>query len=106
MKLPTTLRLYLKLAIERRQILARRMAGRVVLAVAAAVILLAGLALLEVGFFLGIRPTLGDLDAVLLIAGAHFLVGAVLAVIALREPASAELTALAEAETAARDLAS
>jgi hypothetical protein len=104
MKLPATLRLYLKLAIERRQILARRMAGRVVLGVGAAVILLAGLALLEVGFFLGIRPTLGDLGAVLLIAGAHFLVGAVLAVLALREPASAALTVLAEAETAARDL--
>jgi hypothetical protein len=104
MKLPATLRLYLKLAIERRQILARRIAGRAVLAMAAAVILLAGLALLEVGLFLGIRPTLGDLGAVLLIAGAHFLGGVVLAALALREPASAELTALAEAETAARDL--
>ena len=104
MKLSTTLRLYLKLAIERRQILARRIAARVVLAITAGMILVIGFALLEVGLFLGIRPTLGDLGAVLLIAGAHFLVGAVLAVLALREPASAELTALAEAETAARDL--
>jgi len=81
--LPATLKLYLKLAIDRRQILARHMA------------------LLNVALFLLLRPLLGDLGSVLAVAAAHFVAGGGLAAFALSQPHSAELQALAEAETAA-----
>ena len=106
MQLPTSLKNYLKLAIERRQILARKTTARIAVAMIAAIVLLVGLALVDVSVFLALRPLLGDLGAVLLIAIAHILVGALLGVLALREPASAELTALTEAEANALRLVS
>jgi len=99
--IPATLKLYLKLAIDRRQILARHMALRIGLGVMAAIVLLAGIALVNIALFLLLRPVLGDLWAVLVVALVHFVGGGALAAYALSEPASAELTALAEAETAA-----
>ena len=99
--IPATLRLYLKLAIDRRRILARHMALRVGLGVMAAIVLLVGVALLNVALFLLLRPTLGDLWSVLAVALLHFVIGGVLAVYALSEPSSAELRALAEAEASA-----
>jgi len=99
--LPATLRLYLKLAIDRRQILARHLAMRVGLGVAAGIMLLVGLALLNVALFLSLRPLLGDVWSVLVISLLHLAIGGGLAVLALSQPHSAELTALAEAETSA-----
>ena len=99
--LPTTLKLYLKLAVDRRQILARHLAVRIAFGAMSAIVLLVGVALLNVSLFLVLRPLLGDLQAVLMVALLHFVIGGGLAVYALREPASAELTALAEAEAAA-----
>ena len=99
--LPATLKLYLKLAIDRRQSLARHMALRVGLGAMAGIILLVGVALLNVALFLLLRPLLGDLGSVLAVAAAHFVAGGGLAAFALSQPHSAELQALAEAETAA-----
>ena len=99
--LPATLKLYLKLAIDRRQILARYLALRIGLGVMAGIVLLVGLGLLNVALFLALRPILGDLWAVLAVAVLHFALGGALGAYALSEPASAELTALAEAEAAA-----
>lgn len=99
--LPATLRLYLKLAIDRRQILARHMAMRIGLGALAGIVLLVGIALLNVALFLGLRPLLGDLWSVLAVAFLHFIIGGVLAIYALSEPSSAELHLLAETEAAA-----
>jgi hypothetical protein len=99
--LPATLRLYLKLAIDRRQILARHLAMRVGIGAMAGIVLLVGIALLNVALFLLLRPWLGDLWSVLAVAVLHLAAGGLLAVFALSSPKSAELTALAEAEAAA-----
>lgn len=99
--LSASLKLYLKLAIDRRQILARHMAIRIGLGVVAGIVLLVGIALLNVALFLVLRPTLGDLWSVVAVAALHFAIGGAFAVFALSEPSSAELHALAEAETAA-----
>ena len=99
--LPATLKLYLKLAIDRRQILARHMAMRVALGAVAAIVLLVGIALLNVALFLLLRPLLGDFWSVLAVAVLHLAGGGALAALAVSQPHSAELTALAEAEAAA-----
>ena len=91
----------MELTIERRQILARYTAVRIAVASFAAIVVLAGLALVDVAFFLAMRPYLSDLGAVLLIAGVHILIGALLAALALREPTSAKLISLTEAELTA-----
>ncbi|MGH6930973.1 MAG: hypothetical protein ACREEE_00915, partial [Dongiaceae bacterium] len=94
------------MAVKRRRVLARYTAGRLAVASTAAIVLLTGLALFDVSFFLALRPLIGDLGAVFLIAVGHTLVGALLVMLALREPASAELAALTEAETKALSLVS
>lgn len=104
--LPESLRLYLKLALERRQILARRSVLRMAFAAAAIMLLLVGLGLLNLALYLALQPYLGSLASVLLVAAVHLGAGGVLAALALREPASSELSALAEAEAAALHMVS
>ena len=99
--LPATLKLYLKLAIDRRQILARNIALRVGVGVLATIVLLVGIALLNVALFLLLRPPLGDFWSVVIDAVLHLALGTGLALFALTQPHSAELAALAEAEAAA-----
>ena len=101
--LPTTAKLYLKVASLRRRLLIRYAAQRLALGVLAAIVLLVGLGLLNVALFLWLRDAYGDLGAVLIVAGLHAIAGAILAVLALRGPSSRELGALEEAEAAALD---
>jgi hypothetical protein len=105
MRLPESLKLYLKLAVERRQIAARHTIRRIALAIAAGAVFLVGLALLNVAAFLGLRVWVGDFAAALLIAVVHLIGGGVLALLAMKERPSAEIAALTEAEAAALNLA-
>jgi hypothetical protein len=84
----------------------RYAAQRLAFGVLAAIVLLVGLGLLNVALFLWLREGFGDLGAVLIVAALHWVAGGVLAVLALRGPASRELEALEEAETAALDAVS
>lgn len=97
----TNAQLYARLAVLRRRILFRYAASRVVVGILAILFLLVGVALLNVALFLGLRGSLGEIGAVLAIAAVHLVAGAIALVFTLREPASQELEALAEAEAAA-----
>lgn len=94
-------KLYVRVALLRRQLLIQIIIRRAIagaLAVAAFVVA-AGLA--TVALFLAIRGPLGDAPAALVIAGIYCLAASALLVYALRDPASPELTALSEMESAA-----
>jgi hypothetical protein len=101
--LPTTAKLYLRVAGLRRRLLIRYAAQRLALGVLAAIVLLVGLGLLNVALVLWLRDTYGDLGAVLIVAALHAVAGAILAALALQAPSSRELGALEEAEAAALD---
>ncbi|MEZ5924225.1 MAG: hypothetical protein R3D57_07550 [Hyphomicrobiaceae bacterium] len=101
--LPTTAKLYLRVAGLRRRLMLRYAAQRLALGVLAAIVLLVGLGLLNVALYLWLREPLGDIGAVLIVAGLHLVGGGLLAVLALRGPSSRELSALEEAEAAALD---
>ena len=104
--LPTTAKLYLKVAGLRRRLMLRYAAQRLALGVLAAIVLLVGLGLLNVALFLWLRESMSDLGAVLIVAALHGIGGGILAVLALRGPSSRELAALEEAEAAAFDAVS
>lgn len=104
--LSNTARLYLKVAGLRRRLMLSYAAQRLAFAVLAALVLLVALGLLNVALFLWLRPSLGDLGAVLVVAALHSVAGTILAVLALRGPNSRQLTALEEAESAALDAVS
>jgi hypothetical protein len=101
--LPTTAKLYLRVAGLRRRLLIRYAAQRLALGALAAIVLLVGLGLLNVALFLWLREAYGDLGAVLIVATLHAFAGVILAVLALQAPSSRELGALEEAEAAALD---
>ena len=79
-----------------RQAIGRAIAGALAVA---ALIVAAGLA--TYALYLAIRPLLGDLGAVLVVAGLYLAVAIILLVYTLHEPHSPELEALAEMEAAA-----
>jgi len=96
-------KLYARIALLRRQVLLRQLIWRTVagaLAVAA-IVVAAGLA--TYALFVGIRPALGELGATLTIAAIYLATGITMLLLALREPVSPELEALAEMEVAALD---
>lgn len=104
--LPTTAKLYLRVAGLRRRLMLRYAAQRLAFGMLAAIVLLVGLGLLNVALFLWLRESTGDLVAVLIVAALHAIGGGLLAFLALRGPNSRELQALEEAETAALDAVS
>jgi hypothetical protein len=99
--LSTNAQLYGRLALLRRRILFRYAASRIIFGTLAVLFLLAGLVLLNVALFLGLRNSLGDIGAVLVVAVVHLIVGSGALIATLREPNSPELEALGEAEAAA-----
>jgi hypothetical protein len=99
--LPTTAKLYLRVAGLRRRLMLRYAARRLAFGVLAAIVLLVGLGLLNIALFLWLREAYGDLNAVLIVAALHVVAGGVLALLALRGPGGRELAALEEAEAAA-----
>ena len=104
--LPTTAKLYLKVAGLRRRLMIRYAARRLALGILAAIVLLVGLGLLNVALFLWLRDYMSDLGAVLVVAALHGMAGAILAMLALRGPNSREMAALEDAEAAAFDAVS
>lgn len=98
-----TAKLYARIAFLRRQVLLRQLIWRTVagaLAVAA-IVVAAGLA--TYALFVAIRPALGEFGATLTIAAIYLAASITMLLLALREPASPELEALAEMEVAALD---
>jgi hypothetical protein len=93
--------LYTRLAVLRRRILFRYAAGRIVMGTLAVLVLLVGVGLLNVALFLGLRNSLGDIGAILVVAAVHLVGGSIALFATLREPSSPELEALGEAEAAA-----
>ncbi len=89
----------------RRRLLVRNMARRIAFAALAAIVLLVGLALFNLALFLYLRPQLGVLGAVLVVALGHAVGGAILLSLAMREPRAAEIEALADAEGMALEAA-
>lgn len=104
--LTTTAALYGRVALQRRRALLRYTTVRAALAIAAALLLLTGIALANAVAFLLLRPHLGDIGAICVLCGAHFLAGGLALALALKEPYSPELAALADAESAAYDAVS
>ena len=102
--LVTAAQLYGRVALLRRRIVLQHTMQRVAIGVMAAILILAGIGLLTVGLVLWLRPLLGDLVAVLVVAFFHLAVGGVALVFAVREPASAELAALESAEVSALEV--
>ncbi|MEZ5841025.1 MAG: hypothetical protein R3D02_11595 [Hyphomicrobiales bacterium] len=101
----TSTKLYMQVAVLRRKVLLRQAVRKAVagaLAVAA-IIVAAGFA--TAALFLVIREPLGDLGAVLALAGLYLAVAVVLLAYTLHEPQSAELDTLSEMEAAALDAA-
>ena len=97
----TSTKLYLRIALLRRQILLRQIIKRTIagsLAIAA-LIVAAGLA--TYASFLALRIPLGDSIAAAIVAGVYLVLGVGLLLYTLHEPASPELDALAEMEGAA-----
>jgi hypothetical protein len=99
--LATNTQLYAHLAVLRRRVLFRHYAAHAALGTLAVLMLLIGIALLNVALFLSLRQTWGDIPAVLVVAVVHLGLGGVMLVFTTREPASPELDALADAEAAA-----
>ena len=97
----TTAKLYAHVAMLRRRVLLKHSVNRALLAVFAAMLLLVGIALLNVALFLALRGPFGDIGSVLVVAVTHLLIGAAALFVTLQEPTSPELDALAAAETAA-----
>lgn len=96
--LPATTKLYLHVATLRRRVLFQHMGRRLAAGALAIVVLLVGLGLLNVALFLALRAPLGDLGAVLVVAGLHAAGGGLLLWFATREPHTKELDTLAAAE--------
>ncbi|MCA0341716.1 MAG: hypothetical protein LCH61_01295 [Proteobacteria bacterium] len=101
--LSTNAHLYARLAVLRQRIMFRYAASRIVIGTLAVLLLLVGVALLNVALFLALRNPLGDIGAVLGVAAVHLVAGAIALAFTLQEPASAELEALSEAEAVALD---
>ena len=100
----TTAQLYTRVALLRRRVLFQHVLHRAVLEVLAALLLLlVGIGLLNFAIYLALRQPLGDIGAVLVVAALHFAIGGVALAFALRDPVSSELEALSEAEAAAFD---
>lgn len=96
-----TARLYARIALLRRKALLRHALRRA----AAGILALAAL-VVAAGFgtkvaWLALLPRLGELGATAVIGGGYLLVAVILAIIALREPRSAELAALEQMEAEA-----
>jgi hypothetical protein len=99
--LATNTQLYAHLAVLRRRVLFKHYAVHAALGTLAVLMLLIGIALLNVALFLSLRHIWGDISAVLIVAVVHLGLGGVMLVLTMREPTSPELDALAEAETSA-----
>ena len=85
---------------------ARRHAGRLLVGLVAAGFLVACLALLHAAAVLALIRLMSPLLAILCVAGADLLIGALLAALALRDrPGALERETLAVRDTAARELA-
>ena len=93
--------LYGRVALLRRRLVLQHTVQRMALGIAATILLLVGVGLLNIALFLWLRVLLGDIPAVLIVAFGHLLIGGLLLFLTVREPQSAELDALANAELAA-----
>lgn len=91
-------RLFGRIAVLRRQILIKQATERLMVALIAGLSAIAGIGLLNAALFLALRAHLGDVNAVLIVAGVHFLIAAIALGFVLRHPHSDELEALAQAE--------
>jgi hypothetical protein len=100
---PRSARLYLRVATLRRQIMARDIARRALFGGIALGSALIALGLFSVALYLWLSTLIGQIGAVLVLAGLHVLVALVLAVVATRQADSPEMMALQEAEEAAFD---
>lgn len=101
----TSAKLYARVAFLRRQLLAQLLIRRAIAGALAVSAFIVSAGLATIALFLAIRAPLGDVPAILLVAGVYFVLAAALLVYALREPVSPELTALSEMETAALETA-
>ncbi len=101
----TSTKLYVRVAILRRRVLLRQLVRRTMAGALAVAALVVAAALSTYAVFLAIRTPLGDLGAVLSIAGFYLAIAVSLLLYTLHEPESPELDALAEMEAAALDSA-
>ena len=99
--LSALLKLYLRIAFLRRQALVAQGLSRGVTAAIAVLLILLGVALLNVALFLWLRTLTGDLAGVAIIGAAHLLVGGACLVAALRRADSPEAAALEASENEA-----
>lgn len=94
-------KLFAQVAILRRRILLRQMIVRALAGLLGAAALLVTAALATYAGYLAIRPMLGELNSVLVLAAGYLVIAITLIAFTLHEPASPELDALSEIEAAA-----
>jgi hypothetical protein len=98
--------LYAHVALLRRRVLLKLAVTQFLLGAVGAVLLTVGFILAMTALFLVLRSAMGDLAAVSIVAVAHGIAGGLALSLALREPKSPGLDALADAETAAMNAVS
>jgi hypothetical protein len=99
--LSTSARLYARVAFLRHRVLLQHAANRAAVIALGILLVLVGFGLLNAALFLYLRPSLGDIGAVLIVASVHLVIGALALLVSWQEHDSPELQALAEIETAA-----
>jgi hypothetical protein len=97
----TSTKQLVQVALLRRRVLLRQTIRRAIAGALALAALIVAAGLVTYAVFLVIRTPLGELGAILAIAGFYLAVAIVLLIYTLHEPASPELDALAEMEHAA-----
>lgn len=100
-ELTTTTELYARIALLRRKVLLHYLVRRALFGLLGILALIVSLALMSFGLFLWLRPRIGEVEAIFAIAALQVIVGGVCLALAVRQPASTELDALAEAEATA-----
>jgi hypothetical protein len=98
-----TASVYAQVALLRRRVLFRHATVHALLAATAMFLLITGCVLLSAALFLALRQPLGDIGAMVAVAVLYFASGSIALTLALREPTSPELAALATAEVVAFD---
>lgn len=99
--LPTTARLYARVAFLRHRILLQHAANRAAVTAFAVLLLLAGFGLLNGALFLYLRTMLSNISAVLVVAAVHLGLGGILLFVTWQSHDSPELQALAATEAEA-----
>lgn len=101
----TSAKLYVRMALLRRKVLLRQAIGRALAGALAVAALIVAAGLATYALYLAIVPSLGQLGAVLVLAGVYLVTAIILLAYTLHEPHSPELEALAELEAAALETA-